>query len=96
MYQVLCINSSVVRHLGCFHLLAFTNKAAINIVELMPLWQGGTYFGYIPKSGIHGSSVRFISNFLRNLQIDLQNGCDSFQFHQQWSKGKGLRQNDQQ
>ena len=84
MNHIFCIHSSVVGHLGCFQLLAITNKAAMNIVEHVPLWHGGASFGYIPKSGIAGSSGRFISNFLRNLQIYLQSGCTSLQSHQQW------------
>ena len=42
--------------LGCFHLLAITNKAAMNIVEHMFLSFGGASFGYITRSGIAGSS----------------------------------------
>jgi hypothetical protein len=57
-------------HLGYFQLLAIINKDAMNIVEHVPLWHGGASFGYIPKSGIAGSSGRSISNFLRNLQIN--------------------------
>ena len=57
-------------HLGCFQLLAVTNKDAMNIVEQVPLWRGGASFGDISKSGIGGSSGRSISSFLRNLQID--------------------------
>jgi hypothetical protein len=38
----------------------------MNIVEHGPLWHGRASFGYIPKSGIAGSSDRTISNFLRN------------------------------
>jgi hypothetical protein len=51
---VFCIHSSVVGYLGRFQLLAITNKAAMNIVEHMPLWHGGASFGYIPKIGIAG------------------------------------------
>jgi hypothetical protein len=61
-----------------------TNKATMNIVEHVPLWHDGILSGYIPKSGIVGSSGRTISNFLRNLQIDFQRGCTRLQSHQQW------------
>ena len=37
----------------------------------------------MPKNIIAGSSGRFISNFLRNLQTDVQSGCTSLQSHQQ-------------
>jgi hypothetical protein len=84
MNHIFCIHSSVVRHLACFQLLAITNKAAMNIVEHVLLWHGGASFEYITKSGIAGSSGRFIANFLRNLQIDFQSGCTSLQSHQQW------------
>ena len=46
-------------YLDCFQLQAITNKDALNIVENVPLWHGGEYFGYIPKSGIAGSSDLF-------------------------------------
>ena len=84
MNQIFSIHSSALRHLGCFQVLAITNKANMKIVEHMLLWHGGTSFGYIAKSGISGSSGRSISNFLRNLQIDFQSSCTSLQSHQQW------------
>jgi hypothetical protein len=84
MNYIFCIHSPVVGHLGCFQLLAITNNAAMNIVKEVSLWHGGASFGYIPKSGISGSSGRFISNFLRNLHIDFQGGCTSLQSHHQW------------
>ena len=84
MNHIFCIHSSVVGHLGCFQLLAITNKATMNIVEHMPLLHGGPSFGYIPKSGIAGSLGRSISNYLRNLQIDFQSGCTILQSYQQW------------
>ena len=79
--------SILLEHLACFQLLIITNKAAMNIVKHMPLWHGGASFGYIPKSGIAGSSGRSISNFLRNLQIHFQSGCTSLQSHHQWRSG---------
>jgi hypothetical protein len=84
MSHIFCICFTVVGHLGCFQLLHITNKSAMNIMEHVPLWHYGASFGYIPKSGIAASSSRSISNFLRNLQIDFQNGCTSLQSHQQW------------
>jgi hypothetical protein len=71
-------------HIFSFQLLAVTNKATRIIVEHMPLWHGGASFGYIPKSGIAGSSGRYIYNFLRNLQIEFQSGGISLLSHQQW------------
>jgi hypothetical protein len=53
----------------------------MNRVEQVPLWHGGASFGYIPMSGIAGSSGRSISNFPRNLQIDFQSGCLSLTFN---------------
>jgi hypothetical protein len=51
MNYIFFIHSSVEAHLGCFQVLAIMNKAAMNIVEKMSLWDGGTSFGYMPKSG---------------------------------------------
>jgi hypothetical protein len=84
MKHIFCIHYSVGGCLGCFQLLAITNKATMNIVEHVPLWHGRASFRYISKSGIAGSSGRSIFNFLRNLQIDFQSSCTSFQSHQQW------------
>jgi len=44
----------------------------------------GASFENMPKRGIAGSSGSAMSNFLRNLQTDFQNGCTSLQSHQQW------------
>ena len=54
------------------------------VAHQVPLCHGGSSFGYLPKSGIAGSSWILISNFLRKLQVDLQSGCNSLKFHQLW------------
>jgi hypothetical protein len=68
MYHIFCIHSSVEGHLGSFQLLAIINKyilyininiinkAAMNIVEHVVLLPVGTSSGYMPRSGIAGSS----------------------------------------
>ena len=40
--------------------------------------------GYMPRSGIAGSSGSIMSNFLKHRQTDFQSGCISLQPHQQW------------
>jgi hypothetical protein len=75
---------SVEGHLGSFQLLAIINKAAMNIVDHVPLLKVGASSGYMPRSGIARSSGRTMSNFLRNCQNDFQSGCTILQPHQQW------------
>jgi hypothetical protein len=84
MYHIFCIHSSVEGHLGSFQLLAIMNKAAMNIVEHVPLLLVGTSSGYMPRKVIAGSSSSTMFNYLRNCQIDFQSGCISLQSHQQW------------
>jgi hypothetical protein len=74
MYHNSCIHYSVEGYLGSFKLLAIINKAAMNIVEQVPLLQVGTSSGYMLRRGITGSSGRTMCNFLRNHQADFQSG----------------------
>ena len=56
IYHIFCIHSSVEGHLGSFQLLDIINRAAMNIVEHVSLLHAGESSGYMPRSGIAGSS----------------------------------------
>ena len=56
LYHSFCIHSSVKGHLGSFQLQAIISKSAMNIVEHVALLHVGASSGYMPKSGIAGSS----------------------------------------
>ena len=62
MYHNFFIYSSVNGSLGCFHVLAIVNSAAMSI-EIHVSFSIMVFSGYMPSSGIVGSDGRFIYLF---------------------------------
>ena len=82
IYHIFLIQSSVDGHLGCFHVLAIVNSAAVNM-RVHVSFSRKVLSGYLPKSGVAGSYGSSMYRFLRYLHIDLHNGFTNLHSHQQ-------------
>ena len=72
--------SSVDGHLGCFHVLAIVNSAAVNS-GVHASFQVKFFSGYMPRSGADGSHGNASLVFFSKLHTAFHSGCTICSFH---------------
>ena len=84
LYHILVISLFFDVYLGCFHLLAVLNNAAMSVVVQISVQDPAfSYFGFIARSGIAGSDGNSMLKFLRNHPAVFNSNCTILHAHQQ-------------
>ena len=80
MHHNVFIHSCVDGHLGCFHVLAIVNSAAMNngMHVSLPILVSSVY---MPRNGIAGSYGDFSPSFVRNLHTIFHSGYINLHSH---------------
>ena len=82
MYHIFYIHSSVYGHLGCFHILAVVNSAAMN-TGVRVSFLAMLFSRYMLRTGIAGSYDSSIFSVSRSLHIVLHRDCINLYSHQE-------------
>ena len=82
MCCIFSIHSFVDEHLGCFHVLAIVNSAAVSF-GVHVSFRVMVFSGYLPRSEIAGLYVVLFLSFLRNLHTLLHSSSTNLQSHEQ-------------